>query len=144
VDKNGIGTEGSVALTDEGRVVGLLCPGQAAPPRLGADLFEVGEGGEGLMATLLGLEGIPDIAAGRSPCRSPRRLRGRGDNGTVRKHLPDLGAVGPDALRLYCERGLRSIPLGLERGGLSPERAAKMRGLLLHTLRECNPRSEPT
>jgi predicted short-subunit dehydrogenase-like oxidoreductase (DUF2520 family) len=58
----------------------------------------------------------------------------RGDVGTLRKHLAHLGAVGPDALRFYCELGLRSIPLGLERGGLSPERAADMRGLLLRAL----------
>jgi predicted short-subunit dehydrogenase-like oxidoreductase (DUF2520 family) len=68
----------------------------------------------------------------------------RGDIGTLRKHLVDLEAAGPDALRLYCELGLRSIPLGLERGGLSPERAAEMRALLLHTLRRCAPQSEPT
>jgi predicted short-subunit dehydrogenase-like oxidoreductase (DUF2520 family) len=67
----------------------------------------------------------------------------RGDIGTLRKHLAALCAVGPDALRLYCELGLRSIPLGLERGGLSPERAAEMRELLLHTLGGLQPRSEP-
>ena len=64
----------------------------------------------------------------------------RGDIGTLRKHLADLGALGPDALQLYCELGLRSIPLGLERGGLSAERATEMRGLLLHSLRDCTPR----
>ena len=61
----------------------------------------------------------------------------RGDIGTLRKHIADLGAVGPDALRLYCELGLRSIPLGLERGGLTADRAAEMRALLLESLREC-------
>ncbi|HEY7386720.1 MAG TPA: DUF2520 domain-containing protein [Beijerinckiaceae bacterium] len=63
----------------------------------------------------------------------------RGDVGTLRKHLADLGAVGPDALRLYCELGLRSIPLGLERGGLTADRAAEMEALLLDSLRACAP-----
>jgi len=41
----------------------------------------------------------------------------RGDIGTLEKHLAELARVGPDALHLYCELALRSIPLGLERGG---------------------------
>ena len=43
-------------------------------------------------------------------------LFARGDIGTLEKHLAELGRVGPDALHLYCELALRSIPLGLERG----------------------------
>jgi predicted short-subunit dehydrogenase-like oxidoreductase (DUF2520 family) len=60
----------------------------------------------------------------------------RGDIGTLRKHLDDLANVGPQALRLYCELGLRSIPLGLARGGLSAERGAQMREVLARTLTE--------
>ncbi len=51
----------------------------------------------------------------------------RGDIGTLEKHLEQLAHVGPDALRLYCELALRSIPLGLERGGYDEARAAAMR-----------------
>ncbi len=58
----------------------------------------------------------------------------RGDVGTLRKHLAGLEGVGLDALRLYCELGLRSIPLGLERGGLSAERAMEMRDAMLRAL----------
>lgn len=54
----------------------------------------------------------------------------RGDLGTVKKHLDDLVRVGPDALHLYCELALRSIPLGLERGGYGNQRADEMRALL--------------
>jgi predicted short-subunit dehydrogenase-like oxidoreductase (DUF2520 family) len=54
----------------------------------------------------------------------------RGDLATMEKHLDELGRAGPDALRLYCELALRSIPLGLERGGFDEERAAQMRMLL--------------
>ena len=55
----------------------------------------------------------------------------RGDIGTMEKHLVELARVGPDALHLYCELALRSIPLGLERGGYDEQRAADMRALLL-------------
>lgn len=59
----------------------------------------------------------------------------RGDIGTLEKHLAELGRVGPDALRLYCELALRSIPLGLERGGYDAARAEAMRALLLGALK---------
>jgi predicted short-subunit dehydrogenase-like oxidoreductase (DUF2520 family) len=58
----------------------------------------------------------------------------RGDLGTLEKHLAELGRVGPDALRLYCELALRSIPLGLERGGYDETRAEEMRSLLRRAL----------
>src|SRR4030095_13727301 len=60
----------------------------------------------------------------------------RGDIGTLEKHLAAAANVGPDAVRLYCELGLRSIPIGLERGGLSEDRAAAMRALLVRALGE--------
>ncbi len=53
-----------------------------------------------------------------------------GDIGTLEQHLAELGRVGPDALHLYCELALRSIPLGLERGGYGEQRAEEMRVLL--------------
>ena len=58
----------------------------------------------------------------------------RGDIGTLEKHLAELARVGPDALHLYCELALRSIPLGLERGGYDESRAAAMRALLRRAL----------
>ena len=59
----------------------------------------------------------------------------RGDIGTLEKHLAELGRVGPDALHLYCELALRSIPLGLERGGYDETRAEAMRVLLRRALK---------
>ncbi len=59
----------------------------------------------------------------------------RGDIGTLEKHLAELGRVGPDALHLYCELALRSIPLGLERGGYDENRAEAMRMLLRRALK---------
>ena len=59
----------------------------------------------------------------------------RGDIGTLEKHLAELARVGPDALHLYCELALRSIPLGLERGGYDEHRAQAMRVLLRRALK---------
>ncbi|MGP1678855.1 MAG: Rossmann-like and DUF2520 domain-containing protein [Burkholderiales bacterium] len=59
----------------------------------------------------------------------------RGDIGTLEKHLTELARVGPDALHLYCELALRSIPLGLERGGYDEHRAEAMRVLLRRALK---------
>lgn len=59
----------------------------------------------------------------------------RGDIGTLEKHLADLARAGPDALHLYCELALRSIPLGLERGGYDESRAEAMRVLLRRALK---------
>ena len=59
----------------------------------------------------------------------------RGDIGTLEKHLAELGRVGADALHLYCELALRSIPLGLERGGYDEQRAEAMRVLLRRALK---------
>lgn len=59
----------------------------------------------------------------------------RGDVGTLQRHLADLAGAGPEALRLYCELALRSIPLGLERGGYDEERAEVMRVLIRSALK---------
>jgi predicted short-subunit dehydrogenase-like oxidoreductase (DUF2520 family) len=60
----------------------------------------------------------------------------RGDVGTLDGHLAAMKSLGPDHLRLYCELGLRSIPLGREHGGLSEQRAAEMRTRLLEEIAE--------
>lgn len=60
----------------------------------------------------------------------------RGDTGTMEKHIAELSHLGPDALRLYCELALRSIPLGLERGGYDANHAEVMRALLDSALRK--------
>jgi len=53
----------------------------------------------------------------------------------VKKHLDDLARLGQDELHLYCELALRSIPLGLERGGYDERRAEEMRALLRAALK---------
>jgi predicted short-subunit dehydrogenase-like oxidoreductase (DUF2520 family) len=47
----------------------------------------------------------------------------RGDIGTVRKHLKALDAFDPEAGRIYRALTKRTIPLGIARGTLKPERA---------------------
>ena len=59
----------------------------------------------------------------------------RGDIGTMEKHLAELGRFGPDALHLYCELALRSIDLGLERGGFDEQCAEAMRAQLRRALK---------
>ncbi len=55
---------------------------------------------------------------------------GRGDVGTLQKHLAAIATVSHEALHLYGELGLRSVALGQANGGVSEERAVQMRALL--------------
>jgi predicted short-subunit dehydrogenase-like oxidoreductase (DUF2520 family) len=111
-----------------------------------ADIWQsFGVGRDEAVAALVGL--LHGTAASMEHSGVVQGLPGifsRGDVGTLRKHLADLGALGPDALRLYCELGLRSIPLGREQGKLSAERAADMQELLLEALRTCESSRAPT
>ena len=54
----------------------------------------------------------------------------RGDAGTVAKHLAALRERLPDLLPLYCEMGIQTIALGLEKNTLSPEKADTIKTLL--------------
>ena len=47
----------------------------------------------------------------------------RGDVGTVRAHLAALDGLGPEQGALYRALAARTIPLAIERGTLSPDRA---------------------
>lgn len=60
----------------------------------------------------------------------------RGDVGTIQKHLDALATAAPELLTVYRELGLRTIPIGLEKGTLSPPAAEKLRGLLGGSERE--------
>jgi predicted short-subunit dehydrogenase-like oxidoreductase (DUF2520 family) len=51
----------------------------------------------------------------------------RGDVGTVRMHLETLSARAPDVLPVYCEMAMAAIPLALEKGTVTAERADEMR-----------------
>lgn len=55
----------------------------------------------------------------------------RGDLGTIVKHLEALDERFPSSGALYRELALRNVPLGIERGTLSSQRAAEIENLLL-------------
>jgi predicted short-subunit dehydrogenase-like oxidoreductase (DUF2520 family) len=54
----------------------------------------------------------------------------RGDVGTVRRHLDVLAERAPASLALYRALALRTVPLGLAKGTLSPARAREIAALL--------------
>ncbi len=54
----------------------------------------------------------------------------RGDVGTIRKHLEALAAQAPESLELYRLLALRTVPLGVAKGTLSPEAARALEALL--------------
>ena len=54
----------------------------------------------------------------------------RGDLGTVRMHLETLRARAPHVLPVYCEMALAAIPLVVEKGTVTDERAAEIRELV--------------
>lgn len=62
----------------------------------------------------------------------PKCLTGpiaRGDIGVIRKHLEALKEVDPETFELYARLGLKTVPIGLGKGTLSPERAEELRAL---------------
>ncbi len=54
----------------------------------------------------------------------------RGDVGTVERHLEALEAFSPEMAVLYRQLAIRTVPLGLARGSLTPEAAEKIRAAL--------------
>jgi predicted short-subunit dehydrogenase-like oxidoreductase (DUF2520 family) len=54
----------------------------------------------------------------------------RGDVGTIRKHLAALAERAPESLELYRLLSLRTVPLGREKGTLTPEAASALEALL--------------
>ncbi|WP_411884200.1 Rossmann-like and DUF2520 domain-containing protein [Polaromonas sp. YR568] len=54
----------------------------------------------------------------------------RGDVGTVGKHLDALHELSTDAQALYRDLALRTLPMGLERGTLNKDAAARIHSVL--------------
>ena len=53
----------------------------------------------------------------------------RGDAGTIEKHLQALQETLPDLLNAYCELGLMTIDMALQKGSLTRERAQTIKTL---------------
>ena len=63
----------------------------------------------------------------------PQALTGpiaRGDIETVKKHLSALQKEAPDALSVYCELGLQTIPIAQAKGKIDEEKANELRAVL--------------
>jgi predicted short-subunit dehydrogenase-like oxidoreductase (DUF2520 family) len=85
---------------------------------------------EALAALLPLLRGTVDAVVDGGLARGMGGCVARGDVGTVRAHLQALEALDGDAAGLYRELTRRTIPLGLERGTLSPARAQEIEDVL--------------
>lgn len=73
------------------------------------------------VANNLEASGIPTAVTGPYP---------RGDVGTIRKHLEALTNSVPDVFHLYREMALSGLPLAVEKGALSPEKAEEISELI--------------
>jgi len=63
----------------------------------------------------------------------PNALTGpiaRGDVGTIQKHIDAFKQKSPGLLKMYCELGLQTIPIGLAKGTLSKEKARELKKIL--------------
>ena len=54
----------------------------------------------------------------------------RGDSGTVRRHIEALRSLDPAFADFYARLALRTVPLALERGSISPEKAEELNRIL--------------
>jgi len=54
----------------------------------------------------------------------------RGDVGTVNKHIEAFSGKMPEMLKMYCELGLKTIPIGLAKGTLNIEKAEELKKIL--------------
>ena len=54
----------------------------------------------------------------------------RGDTGTIKKHIKALVKVAPALLPAYCELGLQTIPIALDKGRINQQRAKDLQAVL--------------
>ncbi len=91
-----------------------------------------------LRGTLNNLEnvGLPDCLTGPIA---------RGDIGTIKKHLEALEKSSPAILSAYCDLGLQTISIALDKGNIDSTRAEEMHKLLSNRCRRdliCEPCSK--
>ncbi|MBN2240916.1 MAG: DUF2520 domain-containing protein [Dehalococcoidales bacterium] len=65
--------------------------------------------------------GIPDCLTGPIA---------RGDIGTIRKHIEALEKTAPDVLSTYLEMGVKTVPVALDKGKISENKAEEMAEIL--------------
>jgi predicted short-subunit dehydrogenase-like oxidoreductase (DUF2520 family) len=83
------------------------------------------------LAALLGLlRGATDAVAHSGPARAMAGSIARGDIDTVRRHLEALERLDPQLRELYCTLARTTVPLALEAGGITRERAQELEKLL--------------
>jgi len=58
----------------------------------------------------------------------------RGDIGTIRIHLNTLKTQAPETVLAYCEMGLQTIPIALEKGTINGRHARELEKLLRQTI----------
>ncbi|HUQ73149.1 MAG TPA: DUF2520 domain-containing protein [Burkholderiales bacterium] len=86
---------------------------------------------DALAALLPLLRGATDAVAHSGPSRAMAGSIARGDIETVKRHVDALAALDPKLRDFYCTMALKTVPLSLAAGGMTPERAEQIRKLLL-------------
>lgn len=119
----------------------MACGMVVALAAVAAELWQgFGVGRSEAIAALLPL--MRETVANVGAVGPPAALTGpyaRGDVGTVRKHLAALQSRAPEVLALYCQLALAGLPLALEKGRLTQERAVEIRELLKQAARDAAP-----
>lgn len=85
---------------------------------------------EALAALLPLARGTLDAVAELGTVRALAGPVSRGDVGTVEKHLQALAALDRSTLELYRALALRTVPIALAKGSLTPEQAAELRRII--------------
>ena len=98
----------------------------------GVEIYErIGIKREDALAALLGLlRGATDAVAHSGPAKAMAGSIARGDIDTVRRHLAALDALDPKFGELYRALALHTVPMSLDAGGMTSERAEEIRKLL--------------
>jgi predicted short-subunit dehydrogenase-like oxidoreductase (DUF2520 family) len=98
----------------------------------GVDIWaRIGIPPEDATQALLGLlRGATEAMAHSGIARAMAGSIARGDLENVKRHLAALERLAPRSRELYCTLALRSLPLALEAGRITPERADELRRVL--------------
>lgn len=119
----------------------MACGMVVALAAVAAELWQgFGVGRSEALAALLPL--MRETVANVGAVGLPAALTGpyaRGDIGTVCKHLAALQSRAPEVLPLYCQLALAGLPLALEKGRLTQDKATELRELLERAARDAAP-----